>query len=349
MVKIFIRSFFVLTTVLFINPIFGQSIHFSYLDFAPQHVNPGNIGGFLGSYRGAGIYRDQYNNGGQVKGYRTFELGIDLPVIRGFRKQDWIGAGISLNNDTRGSFGLRDVYSRLGLSYHFALDKKQMSSIALGIQMISMNRSMNTNFDNGVSPEGLLFGRDNELKTFLQGANQSGRKSITARDWNIGLVFTQNAKTSNLKIGVSTSGLLPSSIGFKSSADTAGVPFKIMAFAAMVNQITKTTTLEPTALFQITEYGGREFMFNTKIGYQINKEKKDKIKAGLGFRTGTFSAIFLIGAEIKGINVGLSYDLPISGYADAPGTQNGFEFGASYIGLFKKTPKPKPIVICPRL
>ena len=90
-------------------------------------------------------------------------------------------------------------------------------------------------------------------------------------------------------------------------------------------------------------------MFNTKIGYKYNKEKNDKVKAGLGFRTGTFSAIFLIGGEIKGINFGLSYDLPLSGYANAPGTQNGFEFGASYIGFLKKTPKPKPIVICPRL
>ncbi len=332
-----------------LNTSFGQSIHFSYIDFAPQHVNPGNIGGFLGSYRAAGIYRDQYNNGATVVGYKTFELGIDLPVIRGFRKQDWIGAGISLDSDTRGSFGLKDVYSRIGLSYHFALDKKQASSIALGVQMISLNRSIKTSFEPGYSAESLLYGRDSELKDFLNGAGENGRKSITARDWNIGLVYTRNTKTNVFKLGLSTSGLLPSALGFKASADTVSVPFKMVGFATMVNQINKTTSIEPTALFQITEFGGREFMFNTKVGYQINKEKKDKIKAGLGFRTGTFSAIFLLGAEIKGINVGLSYDLPIGGYAGATGVQNGFEFGASYIGIFKKTPKPKPIVICPRL
>ncbi len=348
MVKILLKSFFVSFAFLLLNPSFGQSVHFSYIDFAPQHVNPGNIGGFLGSYRAAGIYRDQYNNGSTVRGYRTFELGIDLPVIRGFRKQDWIGAGISLDSDTRGTFGLRDVYSRLGLSYHFALDKKQISSIALGIQMIGLSRSMNTNFKDVVTPEGHLFGKDREFEQALMGA-QNGRLSVTARDWNIGLVFTRNAKSNNFKIGVSTSGLLPSGLGFKASDDSVSVPFKVVGFASMVNQINKTTSIEPTALFQITEFGGKEFMFNTKVGYRLNKEKKDKIKAGLGFRTGTFSAIFLLGAEIKGINFGLSYDLPISGYADAPGVQNGFEFGASYIGLFKKTPKPKPIIICPRL
>jgi hypothetical protein len=90
-------------------------------------------------------------------------------------------------------------------------------------------------------------------------------------------------------------------------------------------------------------------MANAKLGYKIKQNKSDKIKVGAGFRTGTLSAVFLAGAEIKGINFGLSYDLPISGYAAAPGMQNGIEFGASYIGVFKKRPKPTPIIICPRL
>jgi type IX secretion system PorP/SprF family membrane protein len=349
MVKIFIKSFFVLFVFLLLNPAFGQSIHFSYIDFAPQHVNPGNIGGFLGSYRATGIYRDQYNNGSTVKGYRTFEFGIDLPVIRGFRKQDWIGAGISLDSDTRGTLALKDVYSRIGLSYHFALDKKQVSSISLGIQMIGLNRSMKTTSDQPLTPEGLLTGRDAEFNAAVARLAKDGKLSLSARDWNIGLVFTRNTKSNSFKIGVSSSGLLPSGLGFSAPEDSVSVPFKMVGFASMVNQINKTTSIEPSLLFQITEYGGKEFMFHTKVGYQIKKEKKDKVKAGLGFRTGTFSAIFLLGAEIKGINFGLSYDLPISGYAGAPGTQNGFEFGASYIGLFKKTPRPKPIVICPRL
>jgi type IX secretion system PorP/SprF family membrane protein len=348
MVKILIRSFYVLFAVLFTPILHAQGVHFSYIDFAPQHVNPGNIGGFLGSYRAAGIYRDQYNNG-SVSGYKTFELGLDLPVIRGFRKQDWIGAGISLNSDTRGTLKLKDVYSRIGLSYHFGLDAKQISSISLGVQMISINRSINTNFAEVVSPEGYKTGKDLELTKLLQGADPKGLKSLTARDWNVGLVYSRNTKANALKLGVSTSGLLPSELGFTTSVDTASVPFKLVGFASLVNQFSKTMTLEPTAFFQITEYGGREFLFSTKVGYQLNAEKKDKVKAGLGFRTGSFSAIFFAGAEIKGINFGLSYDLPLSGYSGAPGTQNGFEFGASYIGLFKKTPKQKPLIICPRL
>lgn len=74
----------------------GQGVHFSYLEFAPQSINPAYLGGFLGSYRGTGIYRSQYNNGDQVRGFKTFEFGIDVPIIRGFRKQDWIGEALAL-------------------------------------------------------------------------------------------------------------------------------------------------------------------------------------------------------------------------------------------------------------
>jgi type IX secretion system PorP/SprF family membrane protein len=327
----------------------GQGIHFTYLDFAPQHVNPANLGGFLGSYRGAAIYRDQFNNSG-VGGYKDFEIGIDMPVMKGFRKQDWIGAGISINNDVRGTIKLTDRYSRLGVSYHLGLDAKQTRVFTVGLQVISLNRSLSTLFSGPVTPEGLMKGQDADLKTlFSQGVDQNGNKTLTARDYNLGIQLSTNNARSSMKIGASVSGLLPSTLGFSVSADSASVPFKMVGYLQMINQMTPTVSIEPTAIFQITEYGGREFMLNAKLGYKMNKAKNDKIKAGVGFRTGTLAAVFLLGAELKGINFGLSYDMPISGYAAAPGIQNGFEFGASYIGVFTKRPKPTPIILCPRL
>ena len=347
MLKNILTRLLLISTFLMTLESFGQGVHFSMIEFAPQSVNPGNIGGFLGSYRGTGIYRSQYNNPDPVKGYTTFEIGIDVPVIRGFRKQDWIGAGISINSDQRGFFSLKDTYSRLGLSYHFGLDKKQASVLTLGVQMTNLSRSIKA------TSEGILTGfqinsnggPDPDLQDFFKNANEKGKLSTSARDWTIGLVYTATTKTNVLKAGLSASGILSPRLAFRGQND---LPLKFIGFATIVNQLTKTMTLEPTALFQSAEISN-EFMFNTKLGYKYNKEKNDKIKAGLGFRTGTFSAIFLVGGEIKGINFGLSYDLPLSGYADAPGTQNGFEIGASYIGLLKKTPKPKPIIICPRL
>lgn len=324
----------------------GQGVHFSYLEFAPQSINPAYLGGFLGSYRGTGIYRSQYNNGDQVRGFKTFEFGIDVPIIRGFRKQDWIGGGISFNSDTRGLFSFKDTYSRLGLSYHFSLDKKQTSVVTLGIQIANINRSIKKPEEGEYTAQQITNGisSDPDIERMFRSA-QEGRVSVSARDWVGGLAYTRTTKTMVFKTGVAVSGILPARLGFNGLFE---LPFRLIGHAAVVNQINKTMSIEPQAIFQKAGYGS-EFMFNTKMGYKYNKEKNDKVKAGLGFRTGTFSAIFLLGGEIKGINFGLSYDLPLSGYANAPGTQNGFEFGASYIGFLKKTPKPKPIIICPRL
>ena len=335
------------TMAWFGNELRGQGVHFSYLEFAPQSINPAYLGGFLGSYRGTGIYRSQYNNGTEVKGFTTFEFGVDVPIIRGFRKQDWIGGGISFNVDQRGFFSFKDTYSRLGLSYHFSLDKKQTSVLTLGIQIVNLSRTIRMP-DEGSTGYQIENNSsiDPDVKRFFTQVDEKGRLTPkSARDWVGGLAYTRSTKTAVIKTGVAFSGILPARIGFNGLFE---LPFKIIGHASLVNQINKTMSIEPAAIFQKAGYGS-EFMFNTKVGYKYNKEKNDKVKAGLGFRTGTFSAIFFMGGEIKGINFGLSYDLPISGYAAAPGTQNGFEFGASYIGVLKKTPKPKPIIICPRL
>ena len=351
--KIALLSIFIFTTAFG----FAQGIHFSLIEFAPQSVNPGLIGGFSGSYRGAALYRDQWNVSDD-KGYNTLEIGIDAPIIRGFRKQDWIGAGISVDIDTRGTLGLRDRYSRVGASYHFSLDKKQTSILTLGIQMIGLNRSINVNkfrseMGNNIytTPYTIEFQAANDpiVQQMLSSADpESMRVSATVNDWAGGLVYTRKGKNTGFKMGLSTTSILKPRIQIAKSGNPPILPLKMIGFASFYNQINKEMSIEPLAFFQSTDFGN-ELMINAKVGYQLKPNSTDKVKAGLGYRTGTSSAIFFAGANIKGIDIGLSYDLPFNGYADATGVQNAFEIGVSYVGLIKKTPKPTPIILCPRL
>ncbi|MFM2393272.1 MAG: hypothetical protein RLZZ546_1254 [Bacteroidota bacterium] len=322
----------------------SQGIHFSYIEFAPQFVNPGLIGGFKGTYRGTALYRDQWNRSNQsgfLAGYKTIEVGLDIPVINGFRRQDWIGAGLSFNSDTRGSIALKSSLSRLGVSYHLGLDKKQNSIVTIGFQMMNESKTIKTP-DRFKSPESIKSGSDPNLQQIL---NQLQDNGTSLRDFSLGVAFTSRTKTNVLQAGLSMQSLFTPRSAFKSSFDQ---PTKFIGFLTLNNQISKTLSIEPAALFQLSGFGN-EFMANAKVGYKFKKDSNDKIKAGIGFRTGTFSSIFLIGGEIKGINVGLSYDLPLSGFANAPGVQSTFELGATYIGFLKKTPKTKPIILCPRL
>lgn len=330
----------------------GQGLHFSYIEFAPQSVNPGLLGGFSGSYRGALLYRSQWNNS-NVDGFNTLELSFDAPVIRGFRKQDWIGAGLSIDIDNRGSFKLRDRYSRFGVSYHFSLDKKQTSILTLGLQMIGVNRSIRPDqgsmggFRTAYEIEQLT--SDPELAMLATTADpETMRVTKSTSDFGGGLVYTRKGKTTGLRLGFSTTTLFKPNLSLATSGGLNYLPFKMIGFASFYNQINKKTSVEPMAFFQNTKYGS-EFMINAKVGYNFKQNSKDKIKAGLGYRTGTSALIFFAGAYIKGIDFGLSYDMPFNGYANADGIQNSFELGASYVGLFKKTPKPTPIILCPRL
>lgn len=331
-------------SVLVICQATSQGIHFSYIEFAPQSLNPGMIGGFRGTYRGSGIYRDQwnYNNtGGKQEGYKTIELGFDIPVINGFRRQDWIGAGLSLNSDTRGSVALRSTLSRIGVSYHLGLDKKQNSVLTIGFQMMNESKTIKRP-ENYISPAKILTKVDVDVEMAL---NQLKDNGASLRDFSIGAVFTTRTKTNIFQAGISTQSLFSPRSAFKSAYEQ---PLKLIGFLTLNNQLGKTLSIEPAALFQLAGFGN-EFMANAKVGYKFKKESNDKIKAGIGFRTGTFSSIFLLGAEIKGINVGLSYDLPFNGFGNASGVQTTFELGASYIGFLKKTPKTKPVILCPRL
>jgi type IX secretion system PorP/SprF family membrane protein len=332
----------------------GQDLHFTYFELAPQALNPALNGAFKGTYRISGIYRDQYQNTG-VNGFRTIEAGVDAPIIRGLRKQDWIGVGLSMDRDTRGIFDLGDTYTRMGLTYHFAIDPKQNSIISLGVQRMGVARRLNV--PAGADITSFLIngaGRnDPDLERLIQRANSgtSGggggapKLETSYSDLVAGLAFSSKNVSSKTTIGLSTARFT------NFGSDSIGVykrPMRLTGFATYEGILNKSMTIEPSLLFQSTG-GSVELSAHMLAGVKVKADNPLIAKAGLGFRTGTASAQFIAGADYKGIKAGLSYDLPITGYAGASGIQNAIEFGVSYIGILNKKPKVKPIVVCPRL
>jgi len=120
----------------------AQDIHFTSFDYAPLTVNPALSGAFLGTYRVGGIYRDQWRSVSSDGGFKTVNLHIDMPVIRGFRKQDWVGIGVNVFNDRSNTYNLNTTKSFQGLSYHLSLDKKQTQILAFGIQNNTTSRRL---------------------------------------------------------------------------------------------------------------------------------------------------------------------------------------------------------------
>jgi type IX secretion system PorP/SprF family membrane protein len=331
----------------------AQGVHFTYFQFAPQSVNPAQIGAFQGTYRAFGIFRDQFQGGG-VNGYRTFEVSVDAPIINGFRKQDWIGVGLSMNVDSRGVLRLRDTYSRIGASYHFSLDKKQTSVLTLGGQLMSISRRFNSADVRGVTrfqlENSALDPTDPDIINFQNaggGGGMSGDQNPQASfsDWVGGITYTNKSKNSNFTIGFALSSFLNANAAFRGFED---LPARYSAFGQYVVKINKTMTIEP-AFFTQFRRDASEVTANTLVGIKIKEESDTVLKLGLGARTGTLSGQFLAGLEHNGWKAGFSFDLPVDGYSKAPGLDNAFEICIGYLGIIKKKPKLTPVMVCPRL
>lgn len=350
MTRIFFGAFIILWFGL--QMLQAQGVHFTYFQFAPQSVNPAQIGAFQGTYRAFGIFRDQFQGGG-VNGFRTFEVSVDAPIINGFRKQDWIGVGLSMNVDSRGVLSLRDTYSRIGASYHFSLDKKQTSVITLGAQLMSISRRFNAADVRGVTrfqlENSINNPTDPDIISFQNtgGGGETGDQNPRASfsDWVGGLSYTNKGKNNSFTVGFALSGFLNANTSFKGFEDA---PAKYSLFGQYVAKINKKMTIEP-AFFTQFRRDASEITANTMLGMKIKEDSDTVLKLGLGARTGTFSGQFLAGFEHNGWKAGVSFDLPVDGYAKAPGLDNSFEIGIGYLGIIKKKPKLTPVMVCPRL
>ena len=86
----------------------AQDIHFSQYSLSPMTTNPAKAGSFKGTFRVGGIYRDQWGTVLQNQ-YRTPSFYIDAPIVRGFRKKDWVGIGVHFLNDQSGAYNYQQT------------------------------------------------------------------------------------------------------------------------------------------------------------------------------------------------------------------------------------------------
>ena len=156
----FVKTLLFLFAILISGTIFAQDIHWTMFNMSPLTLNPANTGAYEGSFRIGGIYRDQWNSISGADGFNTPSLYVDAPLIRGFRKNDWVGIGIVTVNDKAGSANLRTQGSLLTAAYHASLDRRGKNVLTLGIQAGSITRRLDQ--------ERLLFADDFDQNLILQ-------------------------------------------------------------------------------------------------------------------------------------------------------------------------------------
>jgi len=347
--RIVIAGWLLCTGLFFSGQLQAQDLHFTQFQFAPLTINPALAGSYSGSYRVGGIYRDQYSSVA-TNGFKTLSFMADAPVIRGFRKNDWIAVGLGVDAfDRAGVVGYKRSYYRITGAYHFSLDKKQTSIFTVGLQMnqssVSVNRLMRD-----ATRTGIVTGvEDQDVSAFNQAGSGGEDINDGYADYVLGLMYNSRGKDSDLKIGLSAARLLGPELrlGGGQGVGIEELDMRITAFGTYTMQVNDKTSFSPSILFQ-RQGAASEIVAQGSIGYLINPAKGVKLNGGLGMRLGD-ALQFMVGVDMKDLRVGVGYDMNISGLTAASGTVGAFEIGVAYYGKIYRKPKIKPVVVCPRL
>lgn len=324
----------------------AQDIHFTQFRMAPLSLNPAFVGGFSGSYRLGGLYRDQWST------YGTTSFYVDAPITKGLREQDWIGVGGVFISDRAGVADFEGASPQAGslkrsgflgtAAYHLSLDKKQTKQLSLGVKVGTSGLKLADDFrfedglNGGQSAEQLPMGQ-NEGESFLDisgGLALSGRVPKTGTYYKIG--FSVN------HIAAQTVGLLQTGAGSGGGRGGDNQPMLIIVHGDYGFDVTDNLLVDIGGLGQFLG-NARELNVQGRVGYRI-KEKETIVYGGVGYRLGDAAAL-LLGLQHKSIRAGLSYDLTLS---DLSTPNNAVELAVSFIGKIYKKPKIDPVIFCPR-
>ncbi|MCK6695451.1 MAG: PorP/SprF family type IX secretion system membrane protein [Thermoanaerobaculia bacterium] len=339
------------SAVLIGSGLWAQDIHFTQYYMSPMTLNPSMAGKFEGTARIGGIYRDQWSS--VIKAYRTPSAWVDAPIIRGFRKRDWIGVGFMLYQDKAGTTALSHGAAKLGATYHLALDRKGNAVLSLGGHYGGEQRK--------IDPEKLRFGDGyNSLGDYVSSLSKddgriAGNANYTDIDLGINLSSRLNKKM-DFNLGFSmfhltkpNYSLVTSGGGGGTSTPTGGVsklPRRAVAHGQFNVQLDDKMSLSPSFIFQ-TMSGNDEIMVQAMTGYLINPEKDITLNFGLGYRLSDAINV-LAGMKYKDLRVGIAYDVNTSSLSNVSNYRGGFEIAANYIIKIYKPAVVKPKVLCPR-
>jgi len=336
----------------------AQDIHFTQYNMSPMTLNPGNIGRFEGTVRLGGIYRGQWASViGSGSQYKTPSFWADAPIVRGFRKQDWLGVGLVFINDKAGVAGLKTTGAKLGATYHLAVNKKGTTAISLGVQYGRMGRGINR--DELRYADGLLASQGGTYNSSLSDDyDLTAQDNVNYTDIDAGLVLSSRLnKTMDFNVGFAMFhinqpdfGLISAGGGGGMGGGTGGAGTDLVRRAVFHGQfnaaLTDKFTISPTFLYQ-TISGADEIAVQAMGGYLFDEERDITLNFGLGYRLGD-ALQALVGAKYKDLRIGLAYDINTSDLNSASNYRGGFEIAANYIVKIYKAPVTKTKILCPR-
>jgi len=322
----------VLLIVFIIENTSAQDIHFSQIEASPLNLNPALAGMFDGSYRFVLNHKRQWN--GFTNGYKTFSGSAD----RLFQLKNSplnLGTGILLNSDIAGdgNFGIVSIQVPLSAMIFF---ESVETTVSFGVQAgITQHK---------VDIAELTFGSDYNGQSYdpsMSSGESFAGSDVTYADIGSGInIRYGDFRSPTFEMGISYFHLNQPDVSF-SGERIAKLNSRMVMHAGFNWPLGQNYYLMPQVnYFKQGVYN--EILMGTFIRIHPDNIQFHTMRVGFFYR-GNDAVILKVGLDYLDYQIGISYDINVSGLNEASNGQGGLEFSLIYIlrTLYPHSSKPK--------
>ena len=287
----------------------AQDPHFSQFNASPHNLNPALTGSINGQGRIVANYRNQWPQILKNNSYQTYALSYDRR--EDLKSSDYIGLGISYYGDVSGSSRIGTVQGATNFSYAKILSKSSAATHALigGLQLGIAQRKIDqsnlrwTSQTSHYGPPGPVTNPD-----FLY------------NDFSGGLVWLSSfGERKSFFVGISGFHINRPNISFQTNT-IQRMSIKTSIHAGAELPLSYRLSLLPSILYQ-RQGVHAQLNFGTMLGVSnLSKSFISNVQGGIFYRAGqdvtgqihSDAIITMLSLQLKGMQLGLSYDFTIS-------------------------------------
>jgi type IX secretion system PorP/SprF family membrane protein len=319
--KFLLRQFFVCIFLgLGVGMVHSQDLHFSQFSQSPLFVNPAYTGMFDGNWRFSNNYRTQWSAVGNP--FSTISVGFDKPFKL---RKGGVGLGVFVANDQSGSAVLTANKIFLSLSYHRKFGKHKLFMGAQAGYVLESFEIDPLTFPSQYNDNTGLF--DSGMPNYLDNWDDN----INYPDINLGIAWTANLNGLVPIVGFSVFHVNSPPVSLLK--EDAKLSPRFAANASTYIPLKNRWYVKPD-IYTNFQKTASNYLAGGTIGYNFPLEEfMDKVYAGAEVRTqfhSTDALVAVIGFGFMGLDVGLSYDLNISGLSKATNMRGAFEVSLVY-------------------
>ena len=324
----------------------AQDPSFSQFFASPLTLNPALTGKFNGDLRAAGNYRNQWPD--VNKAYITSTISVDLPILQGMLREDdrW-GIGIMAMTDKTANGILTSNYFALSTAYHKAVDEDGLHQISVGFQGTYANKSLDgprLHFLDGLQIDG----------TWLPSPTEPVNLQVVTTsyfDMNAGVLYNGSLNGSNeVYFGASMYHLNQPKESFL-GVDNITVPTRLTVHAGgYFPSESSGQTWYLSALYNRQATGSEVVLGGAlEVSTSTDENKPVNVYFGAWTRLNNVNDALIpyVGMDFGSFNLGLTYDVNVSGFKVATQARGGMEISLIYIFKQPADGSAKDKVQCP--